>query len=331
MHIGFCFDPSKLWAQKQSVMSLDSTRDLSCPLEQTGDSAPIFKETDFKVVDQRETKMKISDAAQAVFKGTKRLFGKMQRVALAKRFPTPIVLDGKVQYASEALPWKNKDSDSLYLFVHGLWGTPSDWASYIDKVEGTKATIFAPNVYEKGNVPLAEAAEPILAAVRDYLKEHPGKPIHIFGTSNGSRIIAYIENHLTHAELGHSPLRVVSIAGVLGGTKIVDRLYKYHLGHVTQLDPRLQKELKWQSAMATTILKEWGEKQKAWRENGQDVRHFFCATFEDELVRPIISSLPNSEYTVSNHVIFSGQSHTSIIDGACSTIFNWLERNSVMV
>lgn len=291
----------------------------------------LHKNIDGKVelVDQRKIIVKIADFTRAIFNHIVTIFKKLKRRLLAEEFSNPILYEGKLRYPANSLPWKNQQSNGLYLFIHGLRGSPTDWASYTKRIgqDESNATIFTPNVYAKGNISLEKAADPILEAVRDYLREHPGRPINIFGTSNGSRICTYIENNLPQEELGKSCLRIVSIAGILNGTKFIDFLEKYHLTFMSGLDPELQQEFKWESNVAKTTLHQWSEKQKIWNENNRDVRHFYCASLEDEQVRPIMSSLPNSNNTINFHKVFRGQTHTSIVEKACSKIFDWLNKN----
>ncbi|MCB1117779.1 MAG: hypothetical protein KDK50_04270, partial [Chlamydiia bacterium] len=271
--------------------------------------------------DQRSTAAKLIDLVCAIFNHIKVLMAKSARRLFAGDFPTPLAAGEKVEYSKDSLPWKSQSSSGLYLFIHGLRGHPTDWARYVQRVPGG-FTIFVPRIFKKGNVSLEEAASPLLEVVRDYLKEHPGKPIQIIGTSNGSRIATYIENHLSCEELGESSLRIASVAGVLKGTKLINFLERFHLTPLAGLNNMLKEEFKWKSKVAIELKDSWKTKQKEWDEQGKDVKHLFCATRQDELVWPIRSSIFASG--ASEALIYSGQTHTSIVERACDDVCNWL-------
>ncbi len=255
--------------------------------------------------DPRTPLSKILHGAQSIGKDVGTVTNRLARMAVAK--------------SNDNMRFPKEESEGLYLFIHGLWGHPTDWNLYRDRT-ASQYTFAAPHVYNKGNAPLERAAEPILRMVKEYLQEHPGKPVSIIGTSNGSRIATYIENNLTAEELRGTSLKVVSIAGVLGGTKVVNRLGP--LLRIVRLNSKLIEELKWQSSVATNLMDEWQKKQKLWQERNVDVQHLFIATREDALVRPIKSSLPMN----SSHKIYHGEAHMSVVDAALNDVFDWLNK-----
>ncbi len=261
------------------------------------------------------------DGTKAFFLRAVVMAKKMVRLSRGELFPEPIEEEGKLFYT---LPWMEKESEGLYLFVHGIFGHPVCWDLYWDRVD-PKSTIFAPIVYQKGNVPLKVAASPILGAVRDYLHQHPGKPIYLFGTSNGCRITTYIENHLTVEELGTSPLRVVSIAGVFGGSRFLKTLEKYYIVQALGLHPELRTEFSWKNEVAKNLMNDWTEKQRLWKEHGKDVQHFFVATREDELIRPLQSCFPHTPEANCFYKLYRAESHMSVVDRAVDDIFRWCQ------
>ena len=290
-----------------------------------------------KLQDNRSLIKRIVNIARACFNTLVLAFVKLHRNLSHKinneTFPRPIEENAKVQYPQESYSWnKSENSDGLYLFIHGLRGSPTAWDQYVDSVKKREPTshIFCPHIYKQGNVSLERAAEPILDAVKDYTTRFRGKPIYLVGTSNGGRIALYIENHLAPDLLGTAPLRVVTISGVLNGTKLVDTVEKVKLGALMGLDPTLQKECKWKSEVAKNLLNEWKEKQKVWKKERKNVQHFFCVSLDDEQVWPVTSSLPYSADATSNYKVYTGESHTSIVEGACKKVIKWLQNGKTI-
>ncbi len=282
------------------------------------------EKNELNLEDHRSTVEKVNDLALTAINYAGSLPKKAFRRLVSKEFPVAKSVNGRICYSD--LPWQGKESVGLNLFIHGLWGHPTDWNRHMERAEETCANFhtFAPFVYGRGNIPLEQAAAPILEALRDYVREHPGKPINIYGTSNGARIATYIENNLTPEELGNSKLRIVSIAGVLNGTEVVDRLVDYRLIRLAPLHTDLKREFRFQSSVARNLMGDWAKKQKSWKEAGSDVRHYYCATTGDELVRPIKSSLPQDADANCSYRVFHGQSHMSIVDASVEDVFGWL-------
>ncbi len=233
------------------------------------------------------------------------------------------------EYDNKDFPWTdNSDSEGLYLFVHGLRSTPLVWGGYLKELEKDKPNshFIAPIIAKRGNCSLEVAAEPLLHIVQDYLKKFPGKPITMIGTSNGSRIISYIENNLTTEEMEGATLNVVSIAGVHYGTKVVDWLEKLHLLPISTLDSKLSKEFKWGSVFAKKLLKDWSQKQNEWKENGINVRHLFCTTLEDEKVISRSSSLPLLSNATCHYFVYNGENHQTIVTKAQKDVCKWVKQ-----
>lgn len=132
--------------------------------------------------------------------------------------------------------WKwNPENQGLYVIIHGLLGTPRTTpysiANAIDAKSPNRFEIKLPRVPYRGNRDLAVCSEPILDMVKSYIAENPNKPIHLIGTSNGARIVSYIETRLRDQPV---TIRVTSIAGAYYGSRILNQLNKY-AGPVTGL------------------------------------------------------------------------------------------------
>ena len=160
----------------------------------------------------------------------KRLFIKPSKPFMRYINPAYSKSEGKYRYDLSKIQW-NSDSEGLCLYVHGFRGSSRTWHKYLKYMgkNHPKIDCLAPSVPMTGNCSLEDAADPILAIVEDYLKKHPGRPVRFVGTSNGGRILAYIETELDPERLKNSNLSFVSISGVYSGTKIVNLLKRTRL------------------------------------------------------------------------------------------------------
>ena len=117
--------------------------------------------------------------------------------------------------------WKDK-TKGLYVIIHGLLGTPKlsalTIAKYIDDNYHDEFDIIVPH---KGNCTLEQAGNPILDIIVDFINKHPTKPIHLIGSSNGSRIVSYLEIVLRTLR-PNTKIKITSIGGVYYGS---DALY----------------------------------------------------------------------------------------------------------
>ncbi|MBA3238512.1 MAG: hypothetical protein H0T62_09240 [Parachlamydiaceae bacterium] len=158
-----------------------------------------------KIDDQRGLLSKIGYAALAIFRLLVVAFEKnIQRLSSwisGENFPeAQMGDDGKYHYPDAELPWKSTDTESNGLFLngHGLRGNPKDWQLYSEKIEEKipGGHHVSPKVVNGGNCELEVSADPYLEICEKYLSQFPGRPITLTGTSNGSRIMQYIETHL---------------------------------------------------------------------------------------------------------------------------------------
>lgn len=290
-----------------------------------------------EVRDNRSILQKIVAAVKAAFNHITVLAVKMKR-RISKKFqsiqsPSPILNHetNTYTYPPELLPWqKDKESKGLFLTIHGLRGSTTDWEKYENdfKQQYPNSHHFNPNVALEGNCSLENAARPLLVAVEDYLKKFPGSPVTIIGTSNGGRIAAFIESHLSPELLGNSKLVVVSVAGVHYGTEVIDRLDNLGILSLANLNSTLAAEFHWGSDTAKDNLKLWQDKQIEWKKHGKNVSHLFIATTEDEQVRSQSASLPLAPVDTTNvkHVVYNEQSHISIVDAAHSKVVKWVNK-----
>lgn len=115
--------------------------------------------------------------------------------------------------------WKCQ-TRGLYVIVHGLKGSPNfsslTIGKYIDQHYKDQYDIIIPIVPNGGNCELEKAGEPILNLVIDFIDKNPSKPIHLIGSSNGARIVTFIETMLR--KFKNTNIRVTSIGGVYYGS-----------------------------------------------------------------------------------------------------------------
>lgn len=282
----------------------------------------------YQYKDNRDSFEKFQHRVQAIFGQFLYYFELAPLKVFSQDTPiTPIPTqgeDGKFHYNLKALPWNQTEkSEGLYLFVHGLHGTPLHWKKYFPALEKKKPGVHyvAPHVPSKGNCPLEQACIPILQIVKNYLEKHPGKPIHLIGTSNGSRIISYIETQLDTASMKGRTLTVTSIAGVHHGTTWITTLEKTRLA---VLHSKLVKELAFESEFSKILLGLWKAKQEEWKAANINVRHYFYATTEDELVQPLSSSLPIIDEK-DTHRIYHGCGHSQIVEKVREVVLNTID------
>ena len=292
-----------------------------------GENSPIMR-----LVDKRNTIQKISDVVMAVLRMfTYLVENAVHFVNLFKErktlFIAPIKIDNIWHYETKDYPWNTAtESEGLVLLVHGLRGKPFSYGGYIKdlKALSPNSHIIAPQVAEQGNCSCEIAAEPFLELVEAYLKKFPGKPVTLIGTSNGSRIISYIENKLPVELMEKRKLNVVSIVGVHYGTKFVDTLDRFRLLFLAGLNSKLGDEFRWGSSYAEKLLTEWNKKQDVWAQHNVNARHFFCTTFNDEKVFDNTSSLPDLKGD-TDYRVYRGENHQSIVDRARGDVIAWLK------
>lgn len=285
-----------------------------------------------EVNDQRSLWRRTQALARAAFQ----LFSYVINKGVEFIFPSPVAhlflkpvgsVDTGYTYPEQQLPWNatpSPTSEGLFLFVHGLHGHPNAWSGYLKRLteQCPRVHCVAPYVAQGGNCALETASVPLAAIVRNYAQKYPGKPIHIVGTSNGGRITLDIEEKLEVEQVQGRPLRVVSIAGVHYGTQWINRLAAWKVLRLARFHPAIASDLRWGSAKAQQLLEAWQAKQGQWQAANIDVKHLFCASAEDEQVRPVSSSLPYHHFC--EYRLYTGEDHVSIVPKACEDVLQWL-------
>lgn len=223
-------------------------------------------------------------------------------------------------------PWlKDRSSEKLVIFIHGLNSSPLSFSKYFLEMEKLSKTTsyFMPYVYQKGNCSLIYAAEPILQVARTYTKLYPKNPIFIVGHSNGARIASYLEQRLQAKEI-----HLLSIAGPHGGSirhKIIDTLKLYpSFG----LSKEIVKELSYLGSFSKNFLHEWQNKSKeALQMEDKKIKRVFFAAADDLTVFPSKTSfpkLPNSSY----HLL-APASHVTILEKVFPLVMNYIQEPAI--
>lgn len=223
--------------------------------------------------------------------------------------------------------WK-KESKGLYVLIHGLNSHPSLWQKHIQLLnDHTEKDLFVPYVPFKGNCTLECAAEPLLNVIKNYIKQHPTKPICLIGTSNGGRICTWLETKLRFFS-PTTPIKVSTIAAVHFGTSrmnIVKTLHKI-TGLTLGFHPSIISDLSFGSKKAQEILKEVLRPAPL-----GIIRQFeFFASTEDTQVPELGSSIPKlgNQFKAIHHVVH-GYNHGGIVFGVAhkqlQSCHDWME------
>jgi hypothetical protein len=123
------------------------------------------------------------------------------------------------------------DKKALLIFFHGLNGEPSVWNNHIMKFENLAKSfpefnvdLFTPDVPKKGHCTLDDSKLVFLyEKIGAWTKKNPGKPVILFGQSNGSRIALYAETWLRE-RAPRTPVHLSLTASVLFGTSHIQSL-----------------------------------------------------------------------------------------------------------
>jgi pimeloyl-ACP methyl ester carboxylesterase len=277
------------------------------------DATGNFREFD----DDRSLPIRIWHIVEACFHMIAHLM-KMAWRALTLSYNDPIYPAPFGGFDLARLPWNDApSSEGLYLFIHGLGGRPHDWINYLEALD-PQFHRLAPFIPHAGRCPLQDAAAPLIPILEDYLEKFPGKPVYLVGTSNGGRIAAFLETALSPEKLEGHALSVISIAGVHGGTVMMDFLKQ--IGAAFIFSPDIADNLSFNSPHSQELLHRWQEKQNEWALKGIKVEHHFYATTEDEQVRPISSSLPH--IPDAQYHLIHGHAHMTIVDGVCREVLS---------
>lgn len=217
-------------------------------------------------------------------------------------------------------------SKTLYVFIHGLKGSPYRWTPFIKHLESTQpnASYFVYRVPKEGNCGLKEASEPLYETLTNYFNENVQiTNVCLIGTSWGSRIAARIERKLVE-----SPLRIltVSISGVHQGTKIMTWISYWNLSSWFGFHQKVLTDLQYQSDRSLKLLKKW--KNSCTNSKGER-RHIFYASSTDEGVIPFKSGIVKIGEQ-DKHIVHHGYVHTNLANNiykeVLETCQKWIDR-----
>ncbi len=244
-----------------------------------------------------------------------------------KPLHTPVVCPLTGKYALNTLPWntaENSANEGLCLLLHGMHASQKQWENYSRQFSHSfpHFHLVVGSVHKAGNCPVQVAGEPFIEIVEDYLKRVPDKPVILMGTSNGSRIVSDIETRVNPELLKNRKLIVISIAGVHGGTSMMDLACKFFCTRILKYSPGVTKELVFNSKTSQDLLFSLQARQKTWKAQGTEAHHFFFATTEDQVIRPLESNFPYLEFTpLKNYKIVHKENHQTIVDRVQEQIF----------
>lgn len=117
----------------------------------------------------------------------------------------------------------NVQSCGVAFFLHGIGEkNPYIWMNHIQSI--TKACsemdLRAFYIPKRGECANEEAIADIVKVIRDYVQTNPGKPITLYGVSNGARLLLHVDEALS--DLENTPIYFQSIAGPHFGTCVMD-------------------------------------------------------------------------------------------------------------
>lgn len=256
------------------------------------------------------------------------------RVCCSKKLPDASVSVRTGRYVLKTLPWNSQNStnsDSLCLMIPGLHVKPRQWTQYTTLLpkQFPKMHYLVGKVFKAGNCSLEEAGNPFVKVVENYAKKFPGKPIYLVGTSNGARIVSYIETKLNPKLLKGGRIKVFSIAGVHGGTRLIDLANRLCSNRLVNHHPSVQQDLAYGSETSQNLVRNLQERQRVWQQYGVQVDHYFYATTEDGKVHPVSSSLPYLESTpLKNYRVLSGETHETLVDRVQPHIFKIIRKDN---
>ncbi len=202
-------------------------------------------------------------------------------------------------------------SRHLYVFIHGLDGSPLRWSVYVKKLElqSPEANYIIYPVPKKGDCGLREASEPLVDQVKAYIRQFPNtESICLIGKSNGTRIAARVERQLS--ELIQS-IHTASISGVHQGTRMMAFVKMF-----CSLHPKVVRDLTYRSERSLLLLDKWRHSLQMAKGPRS---HFFYVSLEDEAVVPPESGLVRIG-TDDQHFVFRGYTHRNLADVICDKV-----------
>lgn len=236
----------------------------------------------------------------------------------------------------------------LVVFLHGLKGCPLLWYSWIAELPA-EWSWFVPRMREWGNWNSDELLRDLEHEITEKLQSLVvPRPLVIVGSSNGARLgMNLVERFSRVPDLHHqwiSRILMISVAGVLQGTEVVDE--ENWTGRWMRAE-WIPKPFKVQESVLRDLSrKHWLQKQNHPQPNVKRPHHpddsslttrvpcqaLLIGSVEDWLVRPLDSALnlPDDLWNVwcpvTRH-IYRGESHQSITLGCRDPALGWLFEN----
>ena len=215
----------------------------------------------------------------------------------------------------------NNKSTCLFLFVHGLNGSPSCWRKYIEKIKykynnsEKSPTIITVNVPNKGNCKLDTAVCSIYKIVKNYISKFPNNPIYLFGFSNGTRIIFQIEYYLRY-DHPQIQVHIISIAGVFKGTLIMNG-YGATLFSFLYSEDTI-REMSYKSKRSQILLEDIKQPLPL-----NVVRYYiFYYSLDDILVVPQSSAICDTCKENTRYFEVNSEGHNSLLNYVCDHVLN---------
>lgn len=219
-------------------------------------------------------------------------------------------------YEVDERQWIN--STKLIVLIHGLNSSPLAWSKYLEEISKLdNVSYFAPYVYKKGYCKCKEAARPILEVIQKYEKKCPGNPIYLAGHSYGAIVAADIE-----LKLKARNIRLISIAGPYGGSKLINWISLLHLGRCFGISSKKARELAYQGPWITKKLTKWRSHDQQGDAHSKTIERVFFGSSADLRVFPTESNFPNLSH--SSHHLTHGESHVTIIDAVREQVLSYM-------
>lgn len=142
---------------------------------------------------------------------------------IPRLFTSSDLITDPIKYDKQNYVWKDS-TKGLYVVIHGLLGTPKlsalSIAKYLNIHHKDEYDIIVPIVPHKGNCTLDDASGHILNMILDFIDKNPTKPIHLIGSSNGGRIVSYLEIKLRSLR-PFARIRITGVGGVYYGSNAI--------------------------------------------------------------------------------------------------------------
>lgn len=219
-------------------------------------------------------------------------------------------------------PLDNSVGRGLVVLLHGLHGHVIIMERLQTMFTKKGFDVCAPRMFAH-QLGLEQCGSQVMMLISPYLKKFgESTPVAFIGLSNGGRVACALEVKMREAH-PTTPVMISSIAGVIGGTMLVNRADS--LLRLIRLSSKVRKELMFNSSVSQRLISDMIQPL------GPDMRRkfVFYATPQDQLVFPMSSSLPPIDKG-EEHIIVQGCGHLSIMDlvhaHVCSSVHLFLKK-----